>query len=166
MKLLKTRIALAVGLLSAGSVALGAAQETTTFTVTAEVVDACEVSANNLAFGSYNPVEGGNLDGTSTIDVTCSNGTDYQIGLSGGDAGDVENRTMSDGTNSLDYQLFSDSGRTTNWGTTEDADTLNDGTTIGDGTQNSHIVYGRILDQPTAVVSAGYTDTVTVTMYY
>ena len=51
-----------------------AATATTTFQVTAT----CLISATNLAFGAYT---GTQTDATSTVTVTCTNTTPYNIGL-------------------------------------------------------------------------------------
>jgi len=55
-----------------------AATATTTFQVTATVNATCLISATNLAFGAYT---GTQTDATSTVTVTCTNTTPYNIGL-------------------------------------------------------------------------------------
>ncbi len=166
MKHLHTRIAVAVGLLSVGSVALGATS-TTTFGVSATVEDSCNVAATALGFGNFAAIDNNDVDATTTIDVTCSNGTTFDVGLDAGTAtsATVTARQMEIAATGsfLDYSLHSDSGRATNWGETVGTDTVS-GT--GDGTVQALTVYGRIPQgQQTALVGS-YSDTITVTVTY
>lgn len=164
MKLFKTRLALAVGLLGTGSLALSATTSDT-MDVTATVEDSCQVVASALAFGSFAAIDSTNVDGTTTVDVTCSNGTTYDIGLDEGENGaSVTDRQMSDGgTGSLDYALYSDDGRTSNWGDTVSTDTVAD---TGSGETQTKTVYGRIPSGQETAPTGAYSDTITVTVTY
>lgn len=146
-----------------------AATETTTFTVDATVVASCGLTATALNFGSIDPLVNAttNTDITTTIDVTCSNGTAYNVGLSAGTAtgatATTRQMTGGGGTDLLNYSLFRDSARSLNWGSTVATDTLAD---TGTGAAKIHTVYGRIPSgQQTAALGA-YTDTITVTVTY
>lgn len=166
MKFLKTRITLAIGLLFASTLALGATA-TDNFGVSATVQDSCQVSASALSFGSFATIDNANVDATTTIDVTCSNGTTYDVGLDAGQAtgATVTTRQMEiTATGSfLDYSLYSDSGRSTNWGETVDTDTV---AGTGTGEAQSLTVYGRVPSgQQTAPVGS-YSDTIAVTVTY
>ena len=141
-----------------------AATATTSFQVTATVPDSCVVSANDLNFGNYNPVSGNDLDGSSTIDVTCTLGTTYNIGLDKGlgTGASVASRKMASGSDLLDYSLYQDSNRNTVWGNTVSTDAVS-GT--GTGIAQSYTVYGRV--PASQVVPVGtYTDTITVTVTF
>lgn len=146
-----------------------AATTSSTFETSATVANSCSVSATNLAFGSITPVDNTNFDATSTVDVTCSNGTAYNIGLDDGASsgdGSVSTRRMSDGATTpeyLSYQLYSDSGHTTVWGNTVSTDTV---AATGDGNTQSNTVYGRVPSGQQTVSTGSYTDTVTVTVTY
>lgn len=147
---------------------LFAATATTTFTVTATVADSCSVAATDLAFGSITPVDNIDFDSTSTVTVTCSNGTSYNTGLDEGSnssGSTVSTRRMSDGgaPNYLAYQLYSDSGRSTVWGKTIATDTV---TGTGDGTGQVLTVYGRVPAGQQTVPTGSYSDTVTVTVTF
>jgi spore coat protein U-like protein len=139
-----------------------AATTTGTFTVSSTVTATCSVSAGNLAFGSYT---GAQVDATSTITVTCTNGSPYKIGLDAGtgSGATVSTRKMTSGGNTLNYSLYSDAGRTTNWGNTVGVDTLDTGT--GSGSAQNVTVYGRI---PASQLSpaGSYSDTITVTITF
>lgn len=83
MKLLKIGLAFAVVLLAVNEQTAQAATTTTTFQVTATVNSACTVSATNLTFGVYDPSAAAH-DDTSTVTVTCTKATAYDIGLDAG----------------------------------------------------------------------------------
>jgi spore coat protein U-like protein len=166
MKLNKLVLAAALALLASGA---QAATSTNTFTVSTNVTASCAVSGSDLTFSDIDPLANASsaTDGTSTISVTCSNTTPYNIGLSAGtSAGSTvgaRKMTHTDGTSTLSYALYSDSGRTSNWGETVDTDTV---AGVGTGTNQDLTVYGQIASgQQTAKVGA-YSDTVTVTVSY
>lgn len=150
------------------SVHAHAATSTTTFSVDATVSDSCSVSATQLDFGAIDPLDNANndTDATSTVDVTCSNGTSYDVGLDTGSGGDgtITGRAMDDGNgNTLNYGLYTDTERTTNW---DDAGGTNTVTGTGDGTALSHTVYGRVPSGQENTPVGTYTDTITVTVTY
>ena len=96
-----------------------AATATANLTVSATVTNNCTISTAALAFGSYDPVAGNaasNLDGTGRVTVACTKGATATIGLGNGSNASGSARRMSDGgSNYLNYELYSDSGRSTVW---------------------------------------------------
>lgn len=161
--LLAVTVAISAGLFV--SSAAMSATSTTTFGVHATVEAACNVSASELVFGNFSAL-GGARDATGFLLITCSNSTPYDIGLDAGDGtgATVSDRLMthSDGSSTLAYSLYSDPGRTSNWGETVDVDTVAD---VGTGMGRPHTIYGRVPDPSLAMVGA-FTDTVTVTVTY
>lgn len=143
------------------------AQATTTFNVTATVIDSCDVGANNLAFGNVEPVNNLNIDAVGSVTVTCSLGTSYSVLLDDGansSDGTVSTRRMNDGgSNYLSYQLYSDTLRTSVWGETGGT---NDVTGIGTGIGVPVVVYGRIPSGQQATQTGSYTDTINVTLNF
>jgi len=143
------------------------AQASTTFNVTATVIDSCDVSANNLGFGNVEPVNNLNIDAVGSVTVTCSLGTSYSVLLDDGansSDGTVSTRRMNDGgTNYLSYQLYSDTLRTSVWGETAGT---NDFTGIGTGIGVPVVVYGRIPSGQQATQTGSYTDTINVTLNF
>jgi spore coat protein U-like protein len=118
--------AFALGFLALGLVARPAvaAIVTTTYGVSATVQATCLVSATPMAFGAYTGVV---ANSTSTVSVTCTNTTPYNVGLSAGLAtgATVTTRQMTGPASALlNYALFSDSARTVNWGQTVSTDTV------------------------------------------
>jgi spore coat protein U-like protein len=142
------------------------AQQTaqTTFRVQARVNAVCAITASDLDFGTYSAQSGTPLQGTTLLRTTCTPSTTYHIGLDQGQSpgATVNQRKMVSGANNLNYQLYSDSARSTIWGNTTGTDTV---TGVGSGLAVDHTVYGAV---PAAqVVPAGdYADTITVRIYY
>ncbi len=135
---------------------------TTTFNVTATVPATCTVAANNLNFGTVGLLTA-NTDASTTLSPVCTSGTAYNVGLDKGLSGSsVTTRQMRAVSALVNYSLFSNSGRTRNWGNTVCTDTVS-GT--GTGSAQSLTVYGRIPPQTTPA-PATYTDTIVVTLTY
>lgn len=142
-----------------------ASTATTTMIVSANVQSACVVTSNNLSFGNYNPTAGGPTDATSTFDVTCTQGTSFTVGLNAGTkpGATVTTRQMVNGASSLGYALYSDTGRSTNWGNTPGTDTP--AATVAGASASIFTIYGRIPALQN-VLAGPYTDTVTITINY
>jgi spore coat protein U-like protein len=139
------------------------AQQTasTTFRVSAKVQAVCTVTANDLNFGTYAQT---GTSGTTQLRAICSPQTTYNIGLNEGTTtgATINQRKMASGTNSLNYQLYTDSARSTIWGNTTGTDTV---TGVGTGLAQDHTVFGAI--PATQNIPAGdYGDTITVRIYY
>ena len=135
---------------------------TTDFIVTAIVAKDCAVTATNLAFGTYS---GALIDSTSTISVTCTNTTLYNVGLNAGMAtgATVTNRSMTGPASALlSYKLFSNSGHSTNWGNTVGTNAV---AGTGNGSTQPLTVYGQ-LPAGQFVKPGSYTDTITVSVTY
>ena len=144
----------------------GAKAATTTTTFTAQIIIQadCQIqSATNLDFGTSG-VLSAVVNATSDIGVQCTNTTAYNIGLNAGTTagGSIATRKMTDGTATVDYRMFSDAGRTTNWGNTVGTDTVS---ATGNGAVQTHTVFGQVPVQTTPA-PATYTDTVTVTVTF
>lgn len=157
--------------LAAGLCALSvpglAATTGTTFNVTATVADSCSITATDLDFSLINPLATGPHDAESAVNVTCTTGTAYTIGLDAGQAvGATESNRMMTHTNGVDtlsYGVFQDAARTVGWGGLLDLVPV---VGLGVGTTQIYTVYGRIpAGQETARVGA-YADLITVTLSY
>jgi spore coat protein U-like protein len=158
------RAALAVCCLFVSPEPLYAATATTTMTVQMTITATCTInSASTLNFGTQG-VLSTNVDQTSTIQVTCTNTTPYNVGLDAGTGtgATVAARKMTSGANTVNYTLYSNSGRTTVWGNTVGTDTV---AATGNGSAQSYTVYGRVPTQA-APAPGTYTDTITVTVTY
>ena len=150
-------------LIASGGIAY-AATATTTMAVQLTITATCTInSASTLNFGTQG-VLSTNVDQTSTIQVTCTNTTPYNVGLDAGtgSGATVATRKMTSGANTVNYTLYSNSGRTTVWGNTVGTDTVG---ATGNGSAQSYTVYGRVPTQA-APAPGTYTDTITVTVTY
>ncbi|MBS9392103.1 MAG: spore coat protein U domain-containing protein [Dolichospermum sp. LBC05a] len=140
---------------------------TTNLDILAFVQNNCTISTAALDFGDYNPVEGSNVTGTVT--TNCTAYVNAVITLDQGfypAAGSyseaplrrLQNVTSSD---SLNYTLYQNSGKTTIWGNS----TATGVTVTGSGTEQSTSVYGEI-PAGQSVPAGFYTDYVAATVTY
>jgi spore coat protein U-like protein len=164
-EIMRTRLVGSIVLALAAAAAPGfGATATGTFAVSATVVKACTISASALSFGTYDPTAATADDATTDITVRCTSGTLYNVGLSAGTAtgATVTSRKMSLGANLLNYGLYQDAARASNWGNTIGTDAVS-GTAPGAATTIN--VYGRI-PAGQLVPVGNFTDTITATITY
>ncbi|WP_144108369.1 spore coat U domain-containing protein [Paraburkholderia sp. BCC1886] len=141
---------------------------TATFTVTIILNANCSITANPLNFGT-NGVLGTAINQQSTVAVTCTNTTPYNVGL---DAGTVTGSTVGTrlmaGTatgntaTTVAFNLYQDAGHGVPWGNTQGTNTVS-GT--GSGSAQSIVVYGQVPAQATPRPDT-YQTTVTATVYF
>jgi spore coat protein U-like protein len=135
---------------------------TGTIAVSATVLSFCSITTQPLAFGNYSSVA---LGATTTISVSCTNTSPYNVGLDPGQGSGatVTVRKMTYNTsNTLNYGLYQDSGHATVWGNTIGTNTV---TGTGNGAAQTLTVYG-LIPASQLVVPGAYTDTVTATITY
>jgi spore coat protein U-like protein len=142
------------------SAPLGGADAVASFSVLANVAANCLLETNDLDFGTAGLI-GSNIDAETDFELTCTEGTAYEIAIDGGSADDPENRLLTSGSNTVRYDLYSDPQRSDHWGDDQGSSTVEG---EGDGTTQIYDVYGRIPPQPAA--AGAYTDTVVVTIIY
>ena len=163
-------LGLAGAALMIGTGVASAAQSTTTFQVQAAVVANCLVTANSLAFGTYNPLAA-DLDVNTQVLVRCTNGTGYTVALNRGTGtATIAKREMTDGSgNKMNYNLYTTAGRTTIFGdgTGGTATKTGTGTGIGAGQAQTVDIFGRIPTGQDTLPIGTYTEpTITVTVTY
>jgi spore coat protein U-like protein len=151
----------AFGLVSGG--VAQAATATTTFQSKIIITASCTVTATLLDFGTTGLITA-NIDAASTMAVTCTNTTPYNVGIDKGvnGASTAARKMKAAGADLVSYSIFKDTGRTSNWGDVVGTDTL---TGTGSGVAQTINVYGRVPAQA-GVTPATYTDTLTVTVTY
>jgi spore coat protein U-like protein len=106
----------------------------------------------------------GNLDGAGSLSLQCTSGTAYKVrmGLGAGTGAALTARKLTSGTNTVNYNLFTDAARTLVWSDLVAGPNQISGT--GTGTAATIPVYVRI---PSQVAAPGtYTDTVVVSVDY
>lgn len=145
-----------------------AATRTTTFNVSATVVDNCVINAGDLSFGTFDGTA--DLANTSTITVRCSNGTDYTVDLSPGSSGNYANRTMTsvDSSVPLVYNLYTDTLHSTIWG--DGLNSTGHAADVGEGmgTLLTHTVYGLLeaASNQGQIDAGSFSDVITATITY
>lgn len=133
-----------------------------------------DYTANTMAFGTYNPLSGGNHDAVGDVNVRCYTTlgllVSVDIALNKGLYSTVFSpRKMASGANRLNYDLYTNSGRTTIWGDgSGGTGTVTDNITLVllSYVYRTYTVYGRIPGGQNTVPPGSYTDTVTITLTY
>jgi|ERR1700761_5592975 spore coat protein U-like protein len=163
VKFIATGLCLATALaFSVSPVPAMAATSASTFQVSASVTATCQISATNLAFGAY---AGTVANATSTVTITCTNTTPYNVGLDPGTStgATVTTRKMTGpGGAVLAYSLSRDSAHTLNWGNTVGTDTESGS---GNGSAQALTVYGQVAANQ-FVAPGNYTDTISATVTF
>jgi spore coat protein U-like protein len=125
----------------------------------------CTITASDLSFGNHSNLSAP-IVATNQISVTCTAGTQYEIGLNNGSSGaaDPSQRRMTNTATaeSILYNVFRDGGRTQHWGNVVGSNTV---VSTGTGTAQMFTGYGRVPAQTTPS-SLTYTDNVIVTITY
>ncbi len=139
---------------------------TTTFDVTLKIIANCVISALPLDFGQTQGVLATAVNVNTTVNVTCTNTTLYNVGLNAGTGtGSVGTTRYLSGTGAntatVQFNLFQAAGATV-WGNTQGTDTYG-GT--GNGTSQPITVYGQVPPQSTPMPDT-YKSTITATVYF
>lgn len=156
-----TLVLIAAGVVMLGGSPAQAQTATQNLTVTATAVTHCSIAAATLAFGNYDPTDTAPLDAETPLTVRCTRGTNATVGLGNGLR---NNRTMLNAVNSetLAYQLFSDTTRTTAW--LDGAPNWVSYIAANNAPFDLH-VYGRIA-AGADVVPGSFSDTVVATIHF
>jgi len=139
---------------------------TTTFDVTVQIIADCTIAAQPLDFGSSQGVLATTVNSNTTLQVTCTNTTPYNVGLSAGTvAGSTTSGRLMGGTSgntsTVGFNLTMSAGAG-NWGNVQGTDTKS-GT--GTGAVQTMTVYGAIPAQNTPQPDA-YKTTITATVFF
>lgn len=114
----------------------------------------CYLTVGTLAFGAYQAAQPTDLDATVNVTYDCDSNGRFDYTFSAGASGNSNARTMSNGADTLGYQLFADANRT---------QVLTSGSTNGGKGGRTITYYGRIAANQD--VSPGtYGDSITVTV--
>jgi spore coat protein U-like protein len=140
------------------------------YTCSAYAVPTCALSVvTDVAFGTYDPFNATALDTNGQLNVTCSgsgNTPTFTVSLNTGNLGSYTPRRMSSGPETLNYNLYINTARTTIWGDGTS------GTSVVSETRNcknagcNYIVYSRIPALQTTAAVGAYSDSITVTLTF
>ena len=136
------------------------------FDVTMKIIANCTIAANPLDFGQTQGVLAAATNANTTINVTCTNTTPYNLGLNAGTGtgSSGTTRTMNGtggNTGTVQFNLFQTAGATL-WGNSQGSNTVG-GT--GTGSTVVHTVYGQVPAQATPAPDT-YKSTITATVYF
>lgn len=133
------------------------------------LLDSCSVSATEVSFGIYDPFSSSPTDSTGTVTVTCFGllGGIFEVSLSTGQSGTYSPRRMANGGNNLNYNLYTNSSRTSIWGDGTGGTLLQSVNCVllCLGIPNNLTAYGRIPARQD-VPAGAYSDSITVTVNF
>jgi spore coat protein U-like protein len=135
------------------------------FTAQAQVPATCYTYVTtDLDFGSVPGLITSNHDGSSTITMTCTGRTAWNVGLNNGlnASGSVRRMRLAATANLVAYEIYREPARTSRWGNTIGTDTV-PGT--GTGVSQTLTVHGRV-PAPQSAAPGNYSDIITVTITY
>lgn len=165
--------AICIFLLCLSAVSPGyAATTTASLTVQITITASCTVSAATLNFGSNagTALLSGAITASTTVSVTCTNGSPYSVGMSNGANASGSQRRMASGGNFINYDLYTDSARLNAWTTASSSTTCTTANSCalgtGNGSAQSVSIYGTVPTVAVAPAPGSYSDTVTMTVTY
>ena len=139
-----------------------ATDATSNMSVTATVVTACTINTpDTLAFGTAITNTASEITAQANIPVICSNTGSYKVFLGNGSNYTASTRRMASGSNYLNYAVYMDAGRATEFPTSAASAVALAGTAAVVNT----IGYGTIPVQTTPPPGA-YIDTMQITVRY
>lgn len=141
------------------------ATESDSFEVRLTIQANCQITAADIDFGTFAVGTTAQYDGQGDVVVTCASAaTSYTVALSTGVASSYAPRQMQQGSPllSVQYNLFTDSARSTVWGDGSGATVTQASTT---GQVQTFTAYGRV-PAGQAVTPGVYLDTVTATVTF
>jgi spore coat protein U-like protein len=158
----------AAGVLLALAGTAQGATKSSTFQVTATVSKNCVMTAPSLALGSFDGTN--DLAASSTITVNCTNATAFAVDLDRGSSGSYAMRTMRNGTDVLNYNLYTTGTYATVWGDNTGGTGHGSGTGAGMTAAQAVTltVFGRLraADNTGTFGAGNYSDTITATITY
>lgn len=140
---------------------------TTSFTVTATVDPSCVVTANNLAFGLYNPTNG--TTAMTTLNVTCTNGgantPTFTVALGPGQhpISGGGRRMLHNSSDYLRYDLYTTNAYSTRWGDGTNGTVVRTGAGTG---AHPFDVFGKVNSGQVSAPDGNYDDVISVTVTY
>ncbi len=131
--------------------------------VEASVANNCVITTSPVVFGAYDPIVTNktaavNLNGA--IHITCTEGSTAAVSLDLGANAAGAVRNMTNGTSMMVYELYTATGRTVVWNTT------NTVAATGTGANQDLTVFGRLPAGQSTVTAGNYADTVVATFNF
>ncbi|HEX8525937.1 Csu type fimbrial protein [Allosphingosinicella sp.] len=129
-------------------------------------INSCSISSSGIIFSPYDSQTQLAVNGTGTITVTCTgdgptNG--LSLNLTGGNAGSCSTRQMRKGSESLNYQVFRESGRVNAFCDGGSRLDINMDFTTGGTQTQTYTMYGRVSASQNPTYGA-YSDLLSVSL--
>ncbi len=135
--------------------------------INANLAADCTVSATLIDFGQRGALNT-DTDATGTVTASCGGGIAYSLSMNAGTGvgATLANRVMtrSGGTETLRYNLYSNTGRTSVWGDGSAGTATVSGS--GNGSNQTYTVYARMPAQAPVPRPGSYKDSITLTITY
>ena len=135
---------------------------------TASAMSCSFTSTVGVAFGSYDVFDDQPLDSTGSLTFECSGvvaSDRIQIEISAGGSGSFLLRKMSQGLQTIGYNLFTNASRTSVWGDGSSGSSRYGPVLPADGEPSTVPIYGRIAPRQNVRVGS-YSDDVIVTVVF
>jgi spore coat protein U-like protein len=126
----------------------------------------CNVSVSNLTFGNVDVLSGSAVDTSASVGISCSGllltSVRLCLALNAGSGGaNSSGRFMLNGSNSLSYQLYQDSARTTIWGSTTwglpgNPQQIDLPLGLGGSASTTTTIYGRVFGAQSTAPAGSY----------
>jgi spore coat protein U-like protein len=164
-------VAIGFFFLALGPLSAVATTVTGSLTVTMTITAGCTITSPTLTFPSTvgTALTAAAVPASTTVSVTCTNGSPYTIGMGQGGNYTTSNRMVSSG-NYIPYGLFVDAALTHPWttGANPTTCTTSNDCSIGTGTGSAQTItiYGNVPIMAVAPTVGTYTDTVVMTVTY
>ena len=133
-------------------------QESAQFHIKVNIIETCEIATETIADMDFGTVvrSTSNIQSTGSLNVSCTNGTAYNIALnSTGSLKNVSNTSLV-----IPYKLYQDAALSKEWGNMSNTSLSQKGT----GTTQNIKIWGKIPD--TNLPAGQYTDQVTAVITY
>jgi len=164
MNLYRNTLVVAALALASSAAFAGPSPQQDTFVVSITLENDCTITFNDINHGTVTSLAADN-DAASTGDnITCTFGDAYSIGLNVGTGGGTyATRTLANGLNALNFNVYSDASRSTIWGDGSGGSAAVTGTSTGGGTADPLTVYSRVFGPQTGKPEGTYSSTITAT---
>lgn len=164
MNLIRNTIAVAALAFASSAAFAGTSPQTADFDVSITLQNDCTITFNDINHGTVSTLATNNDAASVGDNITCSFADTYSIALNVGTGGGTyATRTLTNGANTLNFNVYSDAARTTIWGDGSGGSAVLTRTSTGGGTADAIDVYSRVLGGQTGKPEGTYSSTITAT---
>ena len=131
----------------------------------------CTITSTGVGFGNYDTLSATALTSTGTLSFSCTSGipilgATFTVSLNAGSSGTFAARTLKNGANTLNYNLYTSVAYTTVWGDgTASTATVSGTYPMNNAPPVTLTVYGLIPAQQN-VLAGSYSDSITATVTF